>query len=38
MIKHASEATHFLVTCRNTGDASAKKVFQLLVFQLIEKV
>ena len=38
MIKHAAEATHFLVTCRNTGMLLAKKVFQLLVFQLIEKV
>ena len=38
MIKHAAEATHFLVSCRNTGDASSEEVFQLLVFQLIEKV
>ena len=25
MIKHASEATHFLVTCRNTGDAFSEE-------------
>lgn len=25
MIKHAAEATHFLVSCRNTGDASSEE-------------
>jgi len=25
MIKHAAEATHFLVSCRNTGDAFSEE-------------
>ena len=25
MIKHTAEATHFLVTCRNTGDAFSEE-------------